>query len=195
MNAHRKQSHQALPITNEDLNQHESCLATRSGPKKSYKDVATNEDQPLIEDFRSESMLEHRLGLLKFGCLFKEGEQAQKFDKSVFHVIGPDGMQNPYFEDVILFLEYAVQACNKGGSHLLRQQMLRNNEGLISANTFRCIQPVTLRQYAGNIAKLVFFSSKAAWDTKDHILTNVKTILHSLLFEPNVSISQTFMLR
>jgi hypothetical protein len=195
MNSHRANTHQTPSINSDELERFESCHADRSGPKNSYKEVSTTLAHPTPEDFRSESIHEHRLGLLRYGCIFNDGESGRGYDISMFHVLGPKLEKNPYLEDVTAFLDYGNVACNKKGSHLLRQQMLRNAGGQISALTFRCVQPDALKTYAANVAKLVFFASRATWDTHSHTLTNTRTILHSLLFEPNIAISQTYMVR
>ena len=40
-----------------------------------------------------------------------------------------------------------------------------------------------------------FLQKKCPWDSSGQVLTNARTIIHSLLFEPRVAISQTYMLR
>jgi hypothetical protein len=46
--------------------------------------------------FQYESILEHKVGLLKWDSLFKEGEGDNLPNKSMFHCV-EDGV-NPYFE-------------------------------------------------------------------------------------------------
>ena len=74
MNGHRALAHDAPRVTLEDMQGFETCEANKSGPKKSYQQVPVTVVTPVVEDFRSESRLEHRVGLLKWDSLFNEGE-------------------------------------------------------------------------------------------------------------------------
>jgi len=193
MNGHRALAHDAPRVTLEDMQGFETCEANKSGPKKSYQQVPVTVVTPVVEDFRSESRLEHRVGLLKWDSLFNEGEGLGMADKSMFHSVD-DGV-NPYFEEIVAYLGMAKRACRKKGSELLRQQVMRNEEGLVTAKSFHVIQEDSARHYARNIASVVFFAKKCPWDSSSQVLTSARTIIHSLLFEPRVSISQTYMLR
>ena len=193
MNGHRQSAHKAPIISLDELQGFETCQATKCGPKKSYEEVPKMVLTPVPEDFRSESRLEHKVGLLKWDSLFNEGEGVGMPDKSMFHCV-QDGV-NPYFDEVVAYLGEAQQACRKRGCELLRQQMMRNAEGKITSKTFNVIQDDSARHYAVNIASVVFFAKKCPWDSSSQDLTSAKSIIHSLLFEPRVSISQTYMLR
>lgn len=193
MNGHRQSIHQAHCVTLEELQEFETCQATKCGPKQSYQEVPKTFLTPVPEDFRSESKFEHKVGLLKWDSLFNEGEGVGMPDKSMFHC-ADDGV-NPYFEEVVAYLGKAQQACRKPGCELLRQHMMRNAEGNISAKTFNVIQEASARHYAINIASVVYFAKKCPWDSSSQDLSSANSILHSLLFEPRVSISQTYMLR
>jgi len=193
MNQHRASAHQAPIISLEELQGFETCEANKSGPKKSYKQVQVTVVTPVVEDFRSESLLEHRVGLLKWDSLFNEGEGVGMPDKSMFHCVD-DGV-NPFFDEVVEYLGQAQRACRKPGCELLRQQAMRDEEGIVSAKSFHVIQEDSARHYATNIASVVFFANKCSWDSSSQVLTSARTIIHSLLFEPRVSISQTYMLR
>lgn len=193
MNEHRVSAHQAPIISLEELQGFETCEANKSGPKKSYKQVTVTIGMPIDVDFRSESVLEHRVGLLKWDSLFKDGEGVALPEKSMFHCVD-DGV-NPYFEEVVAYLGLAQQACRKKGCELLRQQAMRDETGKVTPKSFHVIQEESARHYATNIASVVFFAKNCAWDSTSQVLTSARTIMHSLLFEPRVSISQTYMLR
>ena len=139
MNGHRQSIHQAHCVTLEELQEFETCQATKCGPKQSYQEVPKTFLTPVPEDFRSESKFEHKVGLLKWDSLFNEGEGVGMPDKSMFHC-ADDGV-NPYFEEVVAYLGKAQQACRKPGCELLRQHMMRNAEGNISA-IYRKMGPI-----------------------------------------------------
>ena len=193
MNEHRQSVHEASITSSEELQGFQTCLATKSGPKRSFQEVPTTVFTPVVEDFRSEAIFEHKVGLLKWDSLFKEGEGVHVPLKSMFHCV-EDGV-NPYFEEVVTYLGLAKQACRERGCELLRQQMMRNEEGTIGAKSFNVIQEGSARHYAANIASVVFFAKTCPWDSSSQVLTTARTIIHSLLFEPRVAISQTYMLR
>jgi hypothetical protein len=192
MNEHRQSAHGASITSSEELQSFQTCLATKSGPRQSFQEVKVLLT-PVVEDFRTESIFEHKVGLLKWDSLFNEGEGHNLPIKSMFHCV-EDGI-NPYFEEVVTYLGLANQACRQRGCELLRQQMMRNEEGTTGAKSFKVIQEGSARHYAANIASVVFFAKKCPWDSSGQVLTNARTIIHSLLFEPRVAISQTYMLR
>ena len=193
MNEHRASAHQASIISLEELQALETCEANKSGPKQSYKQVQVTIVTPVDEGFRSESVLEHRVGLLKWDSLFKDGEGIGMPEKIMFHCVD-DGV-NPFFEEVVAYLGLGKQACRKKGCELLRQQAMRDEKGIVSTKSFHVIQDESARHYATNIASIVFFAKKCTWDSSSQVLTSARTTIHSLLFEPRVSISQTYMLR
>lgn len=192
MNEHRQSEHGASITSSEELQGFQTCLGTKSGPRRSFQEVKVVLT-PVVENFRAESLLEHKVGLLKWDSLFKEGEGDEMPNKSMFHCV-EDGV-NPYFEEVVTYLGLANKACRERGCELLRQQMMRNEEGTIGAKSFNVIQEGSARHYAANIASVVFFAKKCPWDSSSQVLTTARTIIHSLLFEPRVAISQTYMLR
>ena len=70
MNEHRKLIHGAVSLNKEQLNLLEQVPATKASQRTSWTEVKMEVE----DDFRSESLLESRLGLLKT-CVFFEGEE------------------------------------------------------------------------------------------------------------------------
>ena len=124
MNEHRHRLHDALlPITSEELGKYEQCLARKTGPRNSYEEVKVP-SVPLIPDFRSQSVVEHKMGFVRFAQLFNddEGQQQQSASEMLkfFHAAGG---QNPYFDQVLELLNDAQALCRTTGCELLRQQV------------------------------------------------------------------------
>lgn len=70
MNEHRKLIHEVVPLNKEQLDLLEQVPATKASQRKSWTEVKT----VVEDDFRSESLLESRLGLLKT-CVFFQGQE------------------------------------------------------------------------------------------------------------------------
>jgi hypothetical protein len=122
INVHRHRAHEALPITSEDLSKYEQCLARKTGPKKSYQEYQVI-SVPRIQDFRSQSDVEHRMGFVRYAQMFNDDEGQQRQSamemQSLFHA----GAQNPYFDQVLELLNDAQALCRTNGCELLRQQV------------------------------------------------------------------------
>ena len=123
MNVHRTRSHgTSFLITSEELGSLERCQANKSGPKNSYEEVKSIA-APQIQDFRSQSLVEHKMGFVRFALLFNDDEdkrqQSAKEMKEQFHAGGP----NPYFDQVLELLNEAEKLCRMTGCELLRQQV------------------------------------------------------------------------
>ena len=190
MNEHRKRVHDAQGITADEFSLLETCQASKHAKHTPFRVVAPTIDQ---EDFRHESLFEMRVGLLKFSTIFYDGEErAMTMDcKKYFNQESP----NPFYQQVLEFLETARSLCNSPGSDLVRQQALRNAEGAVTVTTFRPVEQGTVKKYARSVAELIFFATKCPWDHNTFDLTDVLTILNSVFFERQRSIQHNFMTR
>ena len=166
----------------------ESVTASKSGKKRSWVESR----QEIQDDFRSESNLESRLGLLN-SCVFFDGEEKELELGSFF--LDPE-QANPYMDGVLQVIERAEVLCRQPGSTLVRQHMRRDAENKISAKVFAPVatSKVAIR-YAATAAKLVYFCTKAKWLNGPRTFTDAKDILQQILFEEHTNISQTFMTR
>ena len=190
MNEHRKRFHDAQGLTADQFSLLETCQASKHSKHSPYHAVATTIDQ---EDFRHESLFEMRVGLLKFSTVFYDGEErAITMDcKKYFNQQSP----NPFYQQVLDFLETANSLCNSPGSDLVRQQAMRNAEGAVTVLTFRPVEKGTTKKYAHSVADLLFFATQCPWDHDTFDLTDVQSILASIFFERQRSIQHNFMTR
>jgi hypothetical protein len=190
MNEHRKRVHDAQGITADEFSLLETCQASKHSKHTPFRVVAPTIDQ---EDFRHESLFEMRVGLLKFSTIFYDGEErAMTMDcKKYFNQESP----NPFYQQVLEFLETARSLCNSPGSDLVRQQALRNAEGAVTVTTFRPVEQGSAKKYARSVAELIFFATKCPWDHNMFDLTDVISILNSIFFERQRSIQHNFMTR
>jgi hypothetical protein len=72
---------------------------------------------------------------------------------------------------------------------------MRDSEGKCSHKSFSPVQKASLKKYASRVADLIWFATKCPWDTPLPDLSSFLSILKSILFEPHLSIKQTFMIR
>lgn len=189
MNEHRKLIHEVVPLNKEQLDLLEQVPATKASQRKSWTEVKT----VVEDDFRSESLLESRLGLLKT-CVFFQGQE-EALETGDFFWRGQDS--NPFIQEVIQIFERAETLCGRPGSSLVRQQAKRDAENNISAKVFMPVsRRKTLNRYAETVSHLVYFCTKATWTTNPQPKGfRAKEILKQVLFEENTKISQTFMTR
>lgn len=188
MNEHRKLNHAAVPLNKEEFLVLEKVSATKAGKKMSWVEVK----HVAADDFRSESQLESRLGLLK-SCVFFEGEEAEIENGSFFW---NEQEQNPFLDPVIKLLERAQVLCSRAGSTLVRQHMKRDVDNKINATVFMPISlKKTLHCYAGTIAQFVYFCTKATWTNGLRHFSCAQDLLKQVLFEEHTSITQTFITR
>lgn len=147
MNEHIKRCHpERLRLSVEDFNKLETVSATQSGPKNSYIELGAT--QLVQNDFRSESLLESRLGLLK-SCIFHDQEEeACMVDSALF--VKPDQKElwDTLFAGVLAMFARADFLCRQIGSTQVRHQMMRDEEGKVSAKVFHPVTPRTAHRYA-----------------------------------------------
>ena len=191
MNGHLTKFHSAERITSDEFDALEVVMATKEGPKGSY--VVIQEDI-LQVGFREESLFEARLGLLNSSIVLLGDEHMRKCERSYFFKY--EGKQNPYTRGVIEIFERAEYLCKMPGSTLVRQQMLRNSENVVTSKVWIPIQSSTHSNYAVNVANFVYFCNKSPWDQSGKkTFANVEECLLWVLTEEHKSISQTFMTR
>ena len=194
MNEHRKNFHkeEAGLISLVGL---EKCQAEQSGPKGSLLEVVVAAVEQPTTNFRNTGAFEAKVGLLKSGILFCEGE-AKKMGQEVLNFF-PKLAENPHHEAVVQFFDHVESlCCRMGCSHVL-QQAMRDFEGNVSPKCFHTVQGKTAKDYAVTVARFIYFCERADWpgrrtvDAKHTVLD----VLRTVLFEPSVLIGQTFVTR
>jgi hypothetical protein len=191
MNEHLKRVHNVEGLSQEQFMKLETCLATKPTEKSSYRALAPI---TIHEDFRHESRLEMKVGLLKCNMVFVEGEE-KTIGKECLDYFANNQNPNPYYDDVMAFLETARSLCSKSYAVLCRQQAMRNADGNTTTLTFDPVENGCQKKYAQTVASLVYFVTKCPWDHSSYDLTDVVSILKSVFFEPHLTIRQNFMTR
>ena len=194
MNEHVKRAHEgARSLTStEGL---ESCQAAKTKSNRAYVEVHDGPVQSMQDDFRSESDMEMKVGFLKQDIVLFEGErELLRADFKAFFYQDTT-KPNPWYGEVLAFLETGKGLCNKAGAALCRQLCMRNSEGKCSHKSFSPVQMATLKKYASHVADLIWFATKCPWESRSPDLSSITSILKSILFEPYISIQQTFMIK
>ena len=150
---------------------------------------------PPTTNFRNDSLFEAKVGLLKDGILFCEGEETRMGPE--VGLLFPKHPENPHHKAVLDFLLHADTLCSRMGSTHCRQQAMRDWEGNVSPKCFHPVQGKTAQGYAVTIAKFIFFCERADWSGRRVVDRNhtVIDVLRTVLFEPCVLITQTFITR
>ncbi len=195
MNEHIRRVHGGSVITDEDFRKLETCQAWKPFGKSSFRAIPQAESSLEVEvDFRMESMLESKVGLLKSCIVLYEGEE-QRIGSNCLRYFHSHKERNPYFDEVVTFLKKGTALCRRAGSEHCRQQAVRDADGATSESCFRPIQMDALLKYAGIVAHMIHFATKCPWDHQIFNLTDVPSILRSIFFEPRLSIQQNYMTR
>jgi hypothetical protein len=194
MNEHLKTVHDAAPISMATFLVLEVVNATNTGPHHSYVEIDVFDEA--TRDFRSESDMEARVGLLSSSLLYLGKERDLKAEKNYFYKYPADGIVNPFRAGVMEVFERAATLCTDSGSTHVRQQMMRDEKNIVGSKTFRLVKPKSHDRYATNVANFVYFCNKAPWDEggKRTFATVQDCLLH-VLTEEHKSISQTFITR
>ena len=196
MNEHIKASHIGHgTISKEEFERLELVLGSKSGRHKSYVEHSNRPALILDSEFRSESLFESRVGLLK-SCVFHDGEEEQCVVNATF--FSPEKEKNAAKEafsaQVIAIFARADHLCKQIGSTSVRHQLLRTDENSVSAKVFHPVTRRTSVRYAINVihslsllvicqnrakcqyiclqvTEFVYFCSKAAasWRTLDSL--------------------------
>jgi len=192
MNEHRDRIHHVTNLTQEELNSFESCWATKVGTKGSFTEVPLSTQ--VLQDFRSEGKFEQHVGLLRANIVLVNGEEKELNPAPCIEYFHHGGI-NPFYNEVFDFFVIGAQMCRLANCSVLRQHMLRDNEGNVSSKTFRNSQLKAMKTYAVAVSGLVYFATKCPWGPSSLDPTNAITILQSLFFEKHAIIQQTFMTR
>ena len=192
LNEHRK-THGAAPLTSIEFASLERVEATQTGLKHSWVQVKP----PLVQapdDFRSESLLESRLSLLKSSLFFDgELEGDSHADISKFFHQSASLPENPFLGSVLSLFERTEKLCRTAGSSICRQHAMRNCEGVITTKCFQTVTSKSQRVYAISVAAYVYYLSKTTLVSK--FRPDAEHYLSEALFEKNISITQTFTTR
>ena len=193
MNEHRLRYHIGSPALRSLIGL-QTCLAGKSGRYNSL--VEHVEDAiPATADFRNASLFEARVGLLRYGILFCEGEEAGLgLEPGACFPTQPD---NPHLKAVVDLFSLAETMCTRMGSTHCRQQAMRDFEGNVSPKCFHPVQPKTAKEYAVNVAKFIFFCERADWPGRRAVSAThtVLDVLRTVLMQACQSITQTFVTR
>lgn len=191
MNEHLRNVHDPHVGFNRDqFKELQTVEGTKTGPKRSYVAV------PVVrapDDFRTESVFEGKVGLLK-SCFYHTGEEQSLVEEKAVWWTGK-GKDNPYFNQVLAILNAARDMCDRPGSTHVRQHAVRDAGNAISPKVFLPVQKRAASYYAKSVAHFIYFCSKVKWDGRpDHDLS-ASAILKSVLFEKHKRITQTFITR
>lgn len=190
MNEHMKNVHVQVGFNSQQFQDLPTVAATKTGPKRSYVAVQVVRAP---DDFRTESVFEGKVGLLK-SCFFHQSEeQALVEDKAVWWT--GKGKQNPYYTQVLAIFEAARNMCDRPGSTHVRQHAVRDAANEIHPKVFLPVQARAASYYAKSVAHFVYFCSKVRWDGRPEHDLSASEILKSVLFEKHTRITQTFITR
>jgi len=189
MNEHIRASHIGHgTISKEEFERLDMVLGSKIGRHKSYVEHSNRPALILDSGFRSESLFESRVGLLK-SCVFHDGEEEQCVVNATF--FSPEKEKNAakeaYSAQVIAIFARADHLCKQIGSTSVRHQLMRNDENSVSAKVFHPVTRRTSVRYAINVihsqnrakcqyicsqvTEFVYFCSKASasWRTLDSL--------------------------
>ena len=208
MNEHRKRFHADQgPVSSEEFISFESVQAVQTGIKNSYVEQRV---KPLENDFRSESLFESWVGLLKTCIYHDEEENASIVDSALFVVPGPNVLWDGLFEGVVKLFARTNFLCRQPGSTMVRHQMMRDEQSKVSSKVFHPVTVTAAKRYAYHVenqivryvtlcdtlyqvTEFVYFCVQVGFQgaaSKD-----ILSILSGVLFEESVSIKQTFIAR
>lgn len=159
MNEHRRNGHSEQLITYEQFLTFETVAATQTGVKKSYVEKRASTFKSLENDFRSESIFEATVGLLKTAIYFEREEEACVVEAALF-VNSKDkhqkGLWDQIFADVVQLFARADVLCRQAGSTLVRHQLMRNEQNVVSSKVFHPVTASTAKRYARHVSSLAF---------------------------------------
>lgn len=157
MNQHRKNCHTDQGyLSSEAFLSLECVQAVQTGIKKSYVEKA---DKPSKNDFRSESLFESTVGLLKSCIYFDQEEESCIVDSSLFVASGhraQKALWDDIFQDVERLFARTDLLCRQAGSTMVRHQMMRNEENIVSSKVFHPVTAITAKRYARHVCNNAF---------------------------------------
>ena len=126
MNEHIKNRHEGgTGLSGEQFGALATIQASKSGHKASWIEILpTKTAAREQEDYRSESILESKLRLLKT-YIFHIGEENSSEHGDFFCKIGDTNM---FKEDVVSLMTNTTRLCQNAGAEIVRQQAMRNAE-------------------------------------------------------------------
>lgn len=192
MNEHMRNVHAHGGFNSDQFKKLQTIAATKTGPKRSY--VALQVVRAAAkDDFRTESVFEGKVGLMK-SCVYHAGEEQSLLEEKSVWWTGK-GKDNPFYNQVLAILDAARDMCDRPGSTHVRQHAVRDAANEIHPKVFLPVQARAASYYAKSVARFVYFCSKIKWDGRpDHDLS-ASAILKSVLFEKHKRITQTFITR
>ncbi len=159
MNQHIRNCHAEQLITYEQFLNFETVGATQTGIKKSYVEKRASPFKSLENDFRSESIFEATVGLLKTAIYFEREEEACVVEAALF-VNSKDkhqkGLWDQIFADVVQLFARADVLCRQAGSTMVRHQLMRNEQNVVSSKVFHPVTASTAKRYARHVSSLAF---------------------------------------
>jgi len=152
MNEHRRHYHVGYSnLMYEEFINLESVQAVQNGMKKSYVEQKKAIGQ-LDNDFRSESLLEARVGLLKTCIYYEQEEESCMVDPSLFVVADQKSpLWDELFNGVIKLFAKTEVLCRQPGSTMVRHQMMRNEENVVSSKVFHPVTTRSAKRYAYHV--------------------------------------------
>jgi hypothetical protein len=170
MNEHIKTSHIGNQcISRDEFESLEMVVGTRSGRHKSYVEHFSDTNMNWDSGFRSESIFEARVGLLK-SCFFHEGEEEKCVVNATFFcrekekdaakallttqviaIFARYGSGRPMHQLYHHRLHRADHLCRQIGSTMVRHQLMRTGENTVSAKVFHPVTQTTAKRYATNV--------------------------------------------
>jgi len=157
MNEHRVRCHPTEQgLSSESFITLESVEAIQNGIKNSYVEKRV---RPKPNDFRSEGTFEATVGLLKTSIYFDGEEESCVPDSTLFldsKNTEQKAMWDKIFTDVVQLFARADVLCRQAGSTMLRHQVMRNCENVVSCKVFHPVTERTARRYARHVSSCTF---------------------------------------
>lgn len=176
----------------EDFKVLPTVAASKTGTRGSYEAIQSIVDVTTPDSFRTESVFEAKVGLLK-SCFFFDGEEDALLEGEVWW--GGKAKENPFFPEVLAMLNEARDMCNRAGSTLVRQHAVRDASNEIHAKVWLPVQDRAARSYAKTVAHFLYFCSKMEWAGRPRHETSAVAMTKAVLFENHTGITQTFITR
>ena len=190
MNEHMRTVHGRNGMNSEEFRNLQTVAASKTGAKGSYETIKVVRAQ---DDFRTESVFEAKMGLLK-SCFFFQSEEEALVEEVAVWWTGK-GTANPFFAEVLAIFKLAREMCDRPGSTHVRQHAVRDAANEIHPKVFLPVQARAATYYAKSVAHFVYFCSKMMWAGRPDHDMSATTILKSVLFQKHTGITQTFITR
>ena len=190
MNEHMRNVHERTGMNGEEFRMLQTVAAAKTGAKGAYEAIKLVRTQ---DNFRTESVFEAKVGLLKSCFFFQSEEEALVEDGGVWWA--GKGKANPFCVEVLAIFKLAREICDRAGSTLVRQHAVRDAENQIHPKVFLPVQDRAATYYAKSVAHFVYFCSTMMWAGRPDHDMSAREILRSVLFQRHTGITQTFITR